>query len=215
MRFTDNGGGLGLDDAFLLPGWLLSIGLTVAAIDASNEGMADRHVWDLHETQYSKMALITWIAEFFFLLGTLCVKISVMLFYRRLVRRSISRSWRIAVWAAIVFTVAWTFGLILALIINCEPTKAYWMAYDISWTLTHTYHCTDTKWINSLTGALTIISDVYAVVLPCLLLRKLKMERRQKLQLDFLFGLGLIVSVVAALRTWMMVRLGTEYDLTW
>ena len=112
-----------------------------------------------------------------------------------------------------LFTVVWTLGLVLALILNCEPTRAYWKAYDPSWT--HKYHCVDTKWINPLTGILCMVSDIYAVALPWLLLRPLQMARRQKMQLNILFGLGLIVAVVSAGRIWVMVRFGTDYDLTW
>jgi hypothetical protein len=60
-----------------------------------------------------------------------------------------------------------------------------------------------------------MVSDIYAVALPWLLLRPLQMARRQKMQLNILFGLGLIVAVVSAGRTWVMVRFGTDYDLTW
>ena len=60
-----------------------------------------------------------------------------------------------------------------------------------------------------------MVSDIYAVALPWLLLRPLQMARRQKMQLNILFGLGLIVAVVSAGRIWVMVRFGRDYDLTW
>lgn len=87
------------------------------------------------------------------------------------------------------------------------------MAYDPTWR--HKYHCTDTKWINPLTSILYVVSDLYAVALPWLLLQRLQIAARQKLQLHLLFGLGLVVAAISAARTWAMVRFGTDYDLTW
>jgi hypothetical protein len=119
----------------------------------------------------------------------------------------------VAIWGAVVFTIAWTVGLVLALFLTCIPMRAYWKAYDLSWK--HEYHCADTKWLNPLSGILCMVSDIYAVALPWLLLRPLQMARRQKLQLNLLFGLGLIVAAVSGGRTAVMVRESRDYDLTW
>ena len=118
-----------------------------------------------------------------------------------------------AIWGAIIFTIVWTAGLVLALVLACEPVRAYWNAYDMS--RKHKYHCADTRFLNPLAGILSMASDIYAVALPWLLLRTLQMARRQKLQLNILFGLGLVVAAVAAGRTGVLVKLGSDYDLSW
>ena len=87
------------------------------------------------------------------------------------------------------------------------------MAYDPLWK--HKYHCTDTKWINPLTSILYVVSDLYAVALPWMLLRRLQMAHRQKLQLHLLFSLGVTVTAISATRTWAMIKFGEIYDLTW
>jgi hypothetical protein len=44
--------------ALLIPSWLLSIAFTIVAVFASNEGLADRHIWDVRATQYPDVALV-------------------------------------------------------------------------------------------------------------------------------------------------------------
>ena len=73
-----------------------------------------------------QLAEYSWLAEFSFLVTGCCTKISVLLFYRRLVGGTYSRSWHWAVVGAILFTAAWSIALILTLFFNCTPTEAYW-----------------------------------------------------------------------------------------
>jgi hypothetical protein len=44
--------------ALLIPSWLISITFTILAVTASNDGLVDRHVWDVRATRYPDMALV-------------------------------------------------------------------------------------------------------------------------------------------------------------
>ena len=44
--------------ALLIPSWLLSIAFTIVAVVASNNGLVDRHIWDVKATRYPDMALV-------------------------------------------------------------------------------------------------------------------------------------------------------------
>lgn len=83
-------------------------------------------MWDIPLTDYEGMAKVTWIAELAVLVCSGCCKISVLLFYRRLVGGTYNRSWMIAVFAAIGFTAAWAVAFIIMLFVNCSPMEAYW-----------------------------------------------------------------------------------------
>lgn len=148
-----------------------------------------------------------------FLLGTGLLKTSILLFHRRFVVGTFQKRWRFAVWGAIAFTVSYTFSLIMVLIFGCWPPEAYWRAYDFSWG--RTYHCHDTKSLNTLAGVLTVVSDCYAVVLPCLMCRKIVLARRQKLALNLIFCAGFLVVGASAVRTYVMTMLGKDPDVTW
>ena len=148
-----------------------------------------------------------------FVLATGLLKISVLLFYRRIGAQTFAKKWKYAVYGAIGFTVAYTIALVLLLVFNCTPTEPYWRAYDPFWA--KQYHCIDTKAINPLSGAFTILSDIYSIVLPCIMCRKLAIPWRQKLALNLVFCTGIVVVAASAARTWALTKLGTTADVTW
>lgn len=168
--------------------------------------MTNRHVWDIPLEVFAPMARITWEAEMAFLITGCCVKVSVLLFYRRMVRHSCSRAWIWTVFAAIAFTVSYTLAFTLTLVFNCSPTKAYWKAFDLTWAVSHAYHCADTSIINLLAGIMAAITDLFAVVLPCLILRRAGLPLMQKIALDVLFSLGLMVVTASVVRTYYLYR---------
>lgn len=189
---------------FLLIGWLTGLMFTVTAIMVSEDALAKRHFWDIYPHLYSRLAQLVWLGEFGYLLGSCMVRISVLLFYRRLVAGTYSKRWKIAVIGAIAFTSAWSLAFILALFLNCTPFEAYWMAFDP--TYQRDFHCVDTSVINALSGAFAIPSDLYAVVLPWAMTWKLQMSRRQKIALNGVFSLGLVVVAACGVRTYFTIR---------
>lgn len=57
-------------------------------------------------------------------------KVSVLLFYPRLVEGIYSRRWKYAALRAIAFTVAYTVAFRIMHSANCIPTKSCWSAFD-------------------------------------------------------------------------------------
>lgn len=122
--------------------------------------------------------------------------------------------WRFAVWGAIAVTASYTLALIMVLIFGCSPPEAYWRAYDFNWH--KDFHCPDTQSLNTLAGVLTVVSDCYAVILPCLMSRKITLPRRQKLALNLIFCAGFLVVGASAVRTYVMTMVGDPTaDVTW
>ncbi|KAI6816855.1 hypothetical protein KC332_g10210 [Hortaea werneckii] len=84
LRLRKQGGGLGLDDAMLLPSWILLVCFTFLASYAAEQGLVSRHVWDIYPTKFVQVVFTSWLAQMTFAWGTGFVKISVLLFYRRI-----------------------------------------------------------------------------------------------------------------------------------
>jgi len=139
----------------------------------------------------------------------------VLLFYRRIQSGTYNRKWKIATWAAILFTIAQTLGLCLALVFSCSPTKAYWKAYNEDWATKHEYYCPESGYVNLLAGILSIVTDLYSIVLPFFMLRKLNIPKRQKISLNLVFGLSLTTVAAAAARTNAYYKMSQDYDFTW
>ena len=62
---------------------------------------------------------------------------------------------------------------------------------------------------------MSIASDLYSVLLPCIMLRKFDAPRRQKIGLNVIFSLGLIAVAAGSVRTYYLEKVGHSVDLTW
>ncbi|KAK5125205.1 hypothetical protein LTR85_000881 [Meristemomyces frigidus] len=213
LRSNKKAGGLGLDDALLVGAWLGSTMFTTVVNIAAVKWDLGRHIWDVPSSSYEKIAEATWLAELSFLITGGCTKISVLLFYRRLVDGSYNRIWKWLVVGAIVFTAAWSLAFILTLVFNCNPTEAYWKAFNTNYH--HSYTCVDTTAINLLAGIFAAISDLYSVVLPCVMTRHFAVSRPQKVALNVIFSLGILVAAASAVRTYYLYEVGQKSDVSW
>lgn len=174
----------------------------------------DRHTWDVYPTQFSDSLLFgAFLSEIAFLLSTCCTKVSILLFYRRLTEGTYSKKWKRATIAAIVFTIVFCLTFLLVLCLQCRPTEAYWMS--VNFTYTKNYTCSNTKMLNPISGALSVVSDLYSVVLPMAMTRHFDIDRRKKIALNAVFSLGLLVVTAGAIRTYYLTKLGYDYDITW
>jgi hypothetical protein len=126
--------------------WLSSTMFTVVSIVAGMKYPIGRHIWDIPLHKFEGIAYVTWLAEFSSLVAGGATKISVLLFYRRLVEGTYNKIWKWAVFVAIGFSAGYTLAFVLALCFNCSPTRAYWKAFSVAWLAeNHPYTCADTK----------------------------------------------------------------------
>lgn len=189
----------------LLPGLLASIMFTAVTIIYVYWAQGDRHIWDIQIDKTENLALCLWLAEFSFLVCGGLTKISVLLFYRRLVDGTYSRRWKWLVIFAIAFTAAYSIAFCIMLLVNCTPTEAYWRAFDPKYALTQDYTCLDTRIINTLAGVFAAASDVYAVALPCIITWHFSVPRAQKIALNIIFSLGLLIVAASGVRTYYLM----------
>lgn len=97
-------------------------------------------------------------------------------------------------------TVAYCLAFVLVLILNCTPTSAYWASYNPAYK--EDYHCVRTTSLNTLSGVLSVLSDLYSVVLPVGAFWKLEVGKRQRWALNTVFSMGLLVVVAGIVRTY-------------
>ncbi|QIW97513.1 hypothetical protein AMS68_003031 [Peltaster fructicola] len=214
LRASKQAGAWGWDDFLLIPTWITSVGFTATSILFMQYG-GDRHVWDIPSSYFVPAIRNAWIAQLIYLISTTCVKVSVLLFYRRLVAGTYSKRWKYATIAAIWFTVGYCVAFIFVLIFGCNPTYAYWMSYDAAWLSTQQFTCVDAAPANLWAGILSVVSDVYAVLLPCLMLRHFDAPRRQKIALMVVFSFGMLVVGAGVARTYYFTGLAYTLDETW
>ncbi|KAK4560718.1 hypothetical protein LTR86_005297 [Recurvomyces mirabilis] len=103
----------------------------------------------------------------------------------------------------------------LALVLNCNPTKAYWLAYDLEWSADHDFHCASTGVLNLVARILSIVTDIYSIAFPCIVAQGLQVPVRQKIILNTMFGISSITVGAAIARTYLYYKLSFHYDFTW
>jgi hypothetical protein len=122
-------------------------------------------------------------------------KLSVLLFYRRLVKGTYSKQFKWALWLGMAFAVVGSIVPWALLMTTCRPFKAIWMQWDLSYVYAEAYHFSCRKVqvqvdFGRLCGILSVVTDFYSLMLPTILLLRMKMSSRQRLALIFIFGLG-------------------------
>lgn len=134
---------------------------------------------------------ITWLDFILSLCSTCSTKISVLLLYRRILTPSWRTGWNVAAWAAIGVTTAYFVAGILAFCFICDPLWAYWKAFDPEWDVA--WHCADGQWLNYFIGIVSVISDLYAIALPLIIIgqTELHIPWKQKWTTYFFFCLGI------------------------
>lgn len=199
---------------------IISVGQTFAEYKALTTWGWNKHLWDIRFANLEHVRLSAWLIEIFFLLGTGCTKVSILLVYRRISTGSSSVWFVRLTWAAIAFTVTYVSALLLELMLVCRPLNAYWKSYSI--TYKGHFTCADEHVPIVLSAAASVISDIYASVLPMLLVRKLRLSRRQRIGLFVLFAAGLLTAGTGIVRIYYLDKITTNYqpgpythDVTW
>ena len=149
-------------------------------------------------------------------MAALClIKISVLLFYRRL-SVTFSRAFLVAVWVSIIYNILYVIGFALVILLICHPVQAYWLSFKPEWAQTHKYHCGTEGISLPAAGGFSVLGDAYTALLPMLLIANLELPRKQKFGLYLLFALGFLVVAAGIVRTVLLnVVMNLNYDFTW
>ena len=207
----------GIDDLLIVVAAAFGVALSVLVIVGYRKYHSGRHVWDIPPSLAPGSRLNAWISQWCYLYSTTAIKISVLLFYRRL-SVSFNKPFYWAVWAGIIYNVAQVVAFSIALLAICQPVSAYWMSFSIPWLIQHhgNRHCSYEGASLTASGIVSIFGDLYAALLPSMLIMKLQMPRRQKVALTLLFAVGYAVVGLGIGRTIMLNRVVFhDYDYTW
>jgi hypothetical protein len=181
----------------------------------------NRHLWDFDAIKDNKKLVTArkyiLAVECIFCVAAGLIKISILLFYRRLSSRVVSKAFRCTTWITIGFIVAYTIALTLAPILGCQPVSAFWDQVDIIKRLKgYEFHCFDEGLDLFVAGVISAAQDLLTAVLPTFLYWDLKIPARQKVALFAIFAIGYGAVALGGLRTYYSWRtFYATYDVTW
>lgn len=145
------------------------------------------------------------------------IKLSILLFYRRLSSRTVSPAFRWSMRITIFAIGAYSIIFMIIPIFMCRPISAFWDQVNFT-KIAHGYKytCINEGMDVVAHGTISTLQDLVVASLPMLLCWNLQMPRRQKIALYVIFALGYTSVVVGAMRTYQGYRLFfTTYDVTW
>jgi hypothetical protein len=180
-----------------------------------------QHIWDLDAFKDSKKVVnarkYILAMECIFCVASGLIKISILLFYRRLASRVVSNAFRWTTWITIGYIIAYTIALTLAPILGCNPISAFWDRVNILKRLQgYEFECFDEGADLLAASIISTSQDLLTAVLPTFLYWNLQITKRQKLALFGIFAIGYGVVALGALRTYYSWRTFYDtYDLTW
>lgn len=155
--------------------------------------------------------------ECLFCVASGLIKISILLFYRRLSSRVVSKAFVYTTWISIGFIIAYSIALTLAPILGCQPISAFWDQVDILKVLGgYEYHCFDEGADLLAASIISASQDFITAILPTFLYWNLRIPLQQKLALFGIFALGYGVVALGLLRAYYSWRtFYNTYDVTW
>jgi hypothetical protein len=134
------------------------------------------------------------VIETLYVLSTGLVKVSILLFYRRLVAGTVSRLFKWTVRVCIFSVIAYIITFETTLILGCRPINAFWNEVNPSWRSLNKdkYFCLDEVATLYAANITSILQDFLTFLMPLLLFQKLQLPSRQKILLGAIFGIGFL-----------------------
>lgn len=173
----------GVDDVLILIAWSLSVALSILVILGNLIYHSGYHIWDIPPTIYVPHRKNVWWSELIYVLASCIIKVSVLLFYRRLSTEFAKPFlWAIRVGLAMNFLYFICFAGLLFTI--CSPLNAYWNIFDTAWTSENPHFFCHPEYIAlPVSAGISVVTDLYATVVPLWLVTSLPKSPKDKIGL--------------------------------
>lgn len=173
----------GLDDFLILLAYALSIVLSTLIILGNLVYHSGYHIWDVPPTTYVAHRKNIWWSELVYILTSCTVKVSVLLFYRRL-STEFSKRFLWAVYVGLATNLVYFIGFGGLLFTICSPLDAYWNSFDPYWKYKHRhFYCHAENVALPLSAGLSVITDLYATLVPLWLVTSIQKSLKDKIGL--------------------------------
>ncbi|KAF2634356.1 hypothetical protein P280DRAFT_362696, partial [Massarina eburnea CBS 473.64] len=177
----------------------------------------NKHVWDVPSHYMPTQRKFVMAVECTFCIAAGFIKISILLFYRRLSARAISKTFKWTTRATIAFIAAYSIAFSLVPIFGCQPISAFWDQSDIiKQTQGYKYTCFNEGVDVLAASAISTAQDLLTAILPTFIYWHLQIPARQKVALFGIFAIAygvVAIGVVRVYKGWEIFF--SSYDVTW
>ncbi|KAK9769851.1 putative Integral membrane protein [Seiridium cardinale] len=164
---------------------------------------------DNYPSNLSKVFMHVWITMVLMSSFFVCIKMTLLLFYKRLFILS-STAMRFFWWANLVYILLWFFGGTGFYLFQCKPVQWYFLQYfaragkPVPGNMTGQCDATTVLHV-SMPMIFSLISDVSLLALPVWAIWKLRLEKRKRMGLIAVFGIGLVACLLELARILALV----------
>ncbi|KAM0815891.1 putative Integral membrane protein [Seiridium cardinale] len=164
---------------------------------------------DNYPSNLSKAFMHVWITMVLMSSFFVCIKMTLLLFYKRLFILS-STGMRFFWWANLVYILLWFFGGTGFYLFQCKPVQWYFLQYfaragkPVPGNMTGQCEATTVLHV-SMPMIFSLISDVSLLALPVWAIWKLRLEKRKRMGLIAVFGIGLVACLLELARILALV----------
>ncbi|KAK7547098.1 hypothetical protein IWX49DRAFT_504280 [Phyllosticta citricarpa] len=189
-------------DTTLLLGYCLGIVINVCAIVGSIRGFGRHLAYVAGHTNFVDLLKINFTAQVAYLWSLTLIKISILLFYRRIFA---VRKHQIAIKVVFVFVLLWWFIFFTLMLTKCKPVWFWW---------TNILSCGSFHAEFIACAAANSLIDILVLAIPVWGISGLGLQRKQKISVGALFLTGSVVVVASLVRLVYLVEF-SMVDLTW
>ncbi|OGM50659.1 integral membrane protein [Aspergillus bombycis] len=206
----------GWDDLYAGLAVVPVLGLAVAFVLSSEVYGANLHTWDNTLPKLIAQRQVALAMETLYVVGSGLLRISVLLFYRRMGFRSVSQGFMLTTWVSIFSIIGYSIAFLAVIFGSCQPLHAFWDQIDPAWAASHTWKCYNEAVHILVATSVALIQDVVVTTLPAILCWNLRISFREKIALGSIFVVGYLTAVIAGIRFYFVVRLYYfSYDASW
>ncbi|ETS82450.1 hypothetical protein PFICI_04326 [Pestalotiopsis fici W106-1] len=174
----------GKDDSTLSVAVVAIVCGTSLGFALSSHGLG-RDAWDLPDSDVSMVRLLIYCAEFFYGVSITLIRLSALFFYLRIFPQT---PFKFYVYAMITFDILFGVAYNAVFIFQCWPINSIWAASNVASDAT----CVDIHQLALSGSVINMLQDLMVVVLPTPILVKLSLPISSKIQVFFMFSLGML-----------------------
>jgi hypothetical protein len=200
-------GSLDGKDVLIIFAAICASAFSILMMVSTEWGLGDpvRTVPPEHFTPLLQIFLAT---EYIYFFCNWAIKHSLLAFYMDLTIPKVDRWARASIYAMHVVAFAFGCTCIGVITFQCHPIRAAWHIdmYD---------HCVNTLHFAYFNACFMLFTDLILYAMPLFLTRNLQLQRAQRIGVNFLFALGIIVLGASGARIWAVSKLGKDRDFTY
>ncbi|KAI2615090.1 hypothetical protein GGR54DRAFT_308286 [Hypoxylon sp. NC1633] len=202
---------LALDDLFILPGLLFTLALGACTVAGVYLGHVGRHVTVNPQgiPEYGPWIYsfykVEWAGQLISILAFTFIKISLVLFYRRIFR---GNRFYLITTILLYFICGWGVSFFLAILLECIPVSQAWLPQS-----QRDGQCYNPLPAFDAMATTNMIIDIAILTIPQPIVWKLNMPLRRRVGISIIFLLGAFVVGISAARIYFFYSIAANPEL--